>query len=74
MVNKKNKNRSTIDPRKGKKDPLADLKASERRKKKLKEQGSFNKGGTPGGIGSHGKRNGSWTPLLQKQKKLEKNF
>jgi len=52
MVNKKNKNRSTIDPRKGKKDPLADLKASERRKKKLKEQGSFKEGGTPGGIGS----------------------
>ena len=52
MVNKKNKNRSTIDPRKGKKDPLADLKAEQRRKKKLKEQGSFNKGGTPGGIGS----------------------
>jgi len=46
MVNKKNKkNRSTIDPRMGKKDPLADLKASERRKKKLKEQGSFLIGG-----------------------------
>ena len=39
------KNKSTIDPRIDKKDPLADFKASERRKKKLKEQGSFMMGG-----------------------------
>ena len=52
------KNKSTIDPRIDKKDPLADLKASERRKKKLKEQGSFMMGGkvmkTPGRMLSGG--------------------
>ena len=44
-MDKKIRNRTTIDKRMGKKDPLADLKASERRKKKLKEQGSFLSGG-----------------------------
>tara|TARA_R100000773_G_scaffold13535_1_gene12416 strand:+ start:193 stop:621 length:429 start_codon:yes stop_codon:yes gene_type:complete len=44
-MDKKFKNKSTIDPRKGKKDPLADYKAQERRKKKIKEQGSFKMGG-----------------------------
>ena len=44
-MDKKFKNKSTLDPRKGKKDPLADLKAEERRKRKLKEQGSFLTGG-----------------------------
>ena len=56
MVNKKiKKNRSTIQPRMGAK---GDLKASERRKKKLKEQGSFMMGGkvmkTPGRMLSGG--------------------
>ena len=44
-MDKKFKNKSTVDPRKGKKDPLADYKAQERRKKKIKEQGSFKMGG-----------------------------
>jgi hypothetical protein len=44
-MDKKFKSKSTVDPRKGKKDPLADYKAQERRKKKIKEQGSFKMGG-----------------------------
>ena len=44
MANKKFRDKSTIDPRKGKKDPLADYKAEERRKKKIKEMGSFSLG------------------------------
>lgn len=45
MANKKFKNKSTIDRNISRKDPLADYKASERRKKKIKDMGSFNKGG-----------------------------
>tara|TARA_Y100001972_G_C7634709_1_gene318606 strand:+ start:76 stop:1437 length:1362 start_codon:yes stop_codon:yes gene_type:complete len=55
---KKFKERSTIDRNISKKDPLADYKAEQRRKKKLKEQGSFNVGGvgntTGRGLGRQG--------------------
>ena len=49
---------STIDPRLDKKDPLADLKAEERRKQKIKDMGSFNVGGLGrrAGRGLTGKR------------------
>ena len=45
MDRKKFKNKSTLDRNISRKDPLGDYKASERRKKKLKEQGSFKMGG-----------------------------
>lgn len=52
MANKKFKNKSTIDRNISRKDPLADYKASERRKKKIKDMGSFNKGGMCRGMGA----------------------
>jgi len=74
MANKKFKNYSTIDKRMGKKDPLADYKASERRKKKIKDMGSFDKGGigragsllSPAGVGALGRGIGS----RQKRRKM----
>ena len=68
---KKFKERSTIDRNISKKDPLADYKAEQRRKKKLKEQGSFNIGGM-GNI--TGRRAGRGLPTVPRDKDLREQI